>query len=129
MQFETQQSIQPQPESIEQDCDPRTTTTTDPEQEWAKICAEHGIEENGIDASTNRDEDSTVRIYACATMWHEDRDEMLQMLKAVMRLDFDQGTRRIAKENWIGEGDQSQYYELEGEKMFRLIFRIDLHDI
>ncbi|CAN8004853.1 unnamed protein product, partial [Ixodes hexagonus] len=40
--------------------------------------------------------DDVTRIYACATMWHETKDEMLQLLKSVLRqvLDRDQTTRR-----------------------------------
>jgi len=68
------------------------------------------VELDSIDAKPNPIEDDTIRIYACATMWHEDRNEMLQMLKAVMRLDYDQAIQRIAKENF---GDSSKYFELE----------------
>lgn len=42
-------------------------------REWARICAEQGMEEDSIDAKPNPKEDDTIRIYACATMWHEDR--------------------------------------------------------
>lgn len=31
------------------------------------------------------DEDDVTRIYACATMWHETKEEMLQLLKSVLR--------------------------------------------
>ena len=32
-----------------------------------------------------KDSDRTTRIYACATMWHETEDEMLEMLKSIFR--------------------------------------------
>lgn len=44
-------------------------------------------------------------------MWHEVKNEMLQLLKSIMRLDFDQGAKRIAKEQY---NEVDEYYELEG---------------
>ncbi|PRD30217.1 UNVERIFIED_CONTAM: hypothetical protein NCL1_27103 [Trichonephila clavipes] len=35
-----------------------------------------------------RSSDHITRIYACATMWHETTEEMLQMLKSVVRYSF-----------------------------------------
>ena len=34
-----------------------------------------------------RASDKVTKIYACATMWHESRDEMMEMLKSVFRVD------------------------------------------
>ena len=31
--------------------------------------------------------DSITRIYGCATMWHENYDEMIEMLKSIYRID------------------------------------------
>ncbi len=55
--------------------------------------------------------DETVTIFVCATMWHENKEEMIQMLKAVMRLDADQCARRHAKEHF---GVDQDYYDIEG---------------
>lgn len=41
--------------------------------------------------------DSITRIYTCATMWHETREEIITFLKSVMYLDEDQSARRVAQ--------------------------------
>ena len=56
------------------------------------------------------DEDNTGRIFVCATMWHENKEEMIQMLKAVMRLDVDQFNKKMAQELF---GAITDYYEIE----------------
>lgn len=43
------------------------------------------------------DGDDVTRIYACATMWHETKDEMLQLLKSLLRMDYDQSARRLSR--------------------------------
>ena len=43
------------------------------------------------------DSDRITRIYACATMWHETSEEMLQFLKSIMRMDEDQSARENAQ--------------------------------
>lgn len=82
-------------------------------EDWIKVCRTLGIEEDSIDAKPNPEDDETIRIYICATMWHEDRNEMLQMLKAVMRLDYEQGARKIAKKHF-GNEQNKLIYEMEG---------------
>ncbi|KAI1291990.1 Chitin synthase 8 [Halotydeus destructor] len=42
-------------------------------------------------------EDTITKVIACATMWHETTDEMVQMLKSVFRMDEDQCARRNAQ--------------------------------
>ncbi|XP_054721541.1 LOW QUALITY PROTEIN: chitin synthase chs-2-like [Uloborus diversus] len=58
-----------------------------------------------------RSSDHITRIYACATMWHETTEEMLQMLKSVVRMDEDQCARRNAQK-YLRIVDPD-YYEFE----------------
>jgi chitin synthase len=57
--------------------------------------------------------DSITRIYACATMWHETKSEMLEMLKSVFRMDEDQSARRVAQK-YLKVVD-NDYYEFESK--------------
>lgn len=58
-------------------------------------------------------ENLVTRIFVCATMWHETRDEMMEFLKSIFRMDDDQSARRLAKEYF--KTDDSDYYEFESE--------------
>jgi chitin synthase len=60
-----------------------------------------------------KDSDLIRRVFACATMWHEEPDEMKQMLKSLFRMDSDQAARRLAQK-YLGVVDPD-YYELEGD--------------
>lgn len=60
-----------------------------------------------------RASDHTTRIIACATMWHENNDEMKEFLKSVMRLDEDQCARRITQ-TYLHIRDPD-FYEYESE--------------
>ena len=51
-------------------------------------------------------------IYACATMWHETRQEMVQLLKSVFRLDADQMARWLAM--MVYRHEDPDYYDFEG---------------
>ncbi|GJQ67345.1 hypothetical protein Trydic_g19490, partial [Trypoxylus dichotomus] len=69
-----------------------------------------------IDYASLQPHDSVARIYACATMWHETKEEMLEFLKSIFRLDEDQCARRIVRDE-LGI-ELSDYYELETHIFF-----------
>ena len=58
------------------------------------------------------EDDYTTRLLICATMWHETKEEMLQMLKSLIRLDEDQCAKKNAKQ-FLNVKIQD-YYEFEG---------------
>ena len=43
--------------------------------------------------STVKATDHVTKIYACATMWHESKGEMMEMLKSLYRVDSDYSAR------------------------------------
>ncbi|XP_022255271.1 uncharacterized protein LOC106470918 [Limulus polyphemus] len=73
-----------------------------------------------VDKVQNKDEVS--RIYGCATMWHETGEEMVQMLKSVMRVDEDQAARKNAQK-YLAIVDPD-YYEFEVHIFFDDAFEL-----
>lgn len=56
-----------------------------------------GTESSSTTPKTVKASDSITRIYTCATMWHETKDEMLTFLKSIFHMDEDQSARRVAQ--------------------------------
>lgn len=83
--------------------------STDPSQHYETI-SEHAEETKKLNSS-----DQITKIYACATMWHETTEEMVQMLKSVIRMDEDQCARRNAQK-YLRIVDPD-YYEFEGKTL------------
>ncbi|XP_062596157.1 chitin synthase chs-2-like [Saccostrea cucullata] len=75
---------------------------------------------------TNTNEKNHPVVYACATMWHETRFEMVQLLKSLFRLDKDQFDREVeyqsAKEENKNDPNKTNlpedYYEFEAHILF-----------
>ncbi|XP_063529252.1 chitin synthase chs-2-like [Cydia strobilella] len=82
-------------------------------------------------ASSNQDaydahpSDNITRIYICATMWHETKDEMIEFLKSICRLDAHQCGKRIERKYFnIMSPD---YYELEAHIFMDDAFEVSDH--
>ncbi|XP_070509760.1 chitin synthase chs-2 isoform X6 [Chironomus tepperi] len=75
--------------------------------------------------SNVKSSDHITRIYTCATMWHETKDEMIEFLKSVLRLDEDQCARRVAQK-YLRIVDPD-YYEFETHIFFDDAFEISDH--
>ncbi|XP_030374774.1 chitin synthase chs-2 isoform X1 [Scaptodrosophila lebanonensis] len=69
--------------------------------------------------------DNITRIFSCATMWHETKDEMIEFLKSIMRMDEDQCARRVAQK-YLRVLDPD-YYEFETHIFFDDAFEISDH--
>jgi chitin synthase len=61
--------------------------------------------------------DHIPQIFICATMWHETKEELMEFLKSILRLDEDQCARRMAMKYIQLNKDEidNDYYDLESE--------------
>ncbi|KAK6623467.1 hypothetical protein RUM43_009319 [Polyplax serrata] len=89
--------------------------------------------DQSIALNRRRDEFETVgkksgvppHIIACATMWHETRPEMLEMLKSLLRLDNDQCLKLSAKKCVNDPEAEANFYTYEAHIFFDDAFEIE----
>ncbi|XP_011200587.2 chitin synthase chs-2 isoform X1 [Bactrocera dorsalis] len=72
-----------------------------------------------------KESDKIPQLIVCATMWHENQEEMMEFLKSIVRLDEDQCARRMAKLHINGGKSDNEYYELETNIFFDDAFVLD----
>lgn len=82
-------------------------------------------ESSNANSVKTKTSDSITKIYACATMWHETRSEMMEMMKSLFRMDEDQSARRVAQKYLkVVDGD---YYEFESKLTRRSVLANTLY--
>merc|ERR1719376_1942980 len=67
--------------------------------------------------------DNVTRIMGCATMWHENSDEMIEMIKSIFRIDEDYSARFLARS--ILNVEDEDFYEWETHIFFVDAFEPD----
>ena len=75
------------------------------------------------DGATLKPRDDITRIKGCATMWHENSEEMIEMLKSIFRMDEDYCARHLARN--ILKVEHNDNYEWETHIFFDDAFEPD----
>jgi len=62
-------------------------------------------------------QDHIPQVFVCATCWHETKEELIEFLKSILRLDEDQCARRMAMKYVQPNKNEidKDYYDLESE--------------
>ncbi|XP_071123865.1 chitin synthase chs-2-like [Mytilus edulis] len=79
---------------------------------------------NPTDDWSSKRKVKTPMIYMCATMWHEERNEMIQLLKSIIRTDEDQSARRNVTDQFVDY--DPDYYEMQAHVFFDDAFKYDV---
>lgn len=77
---------------------------------------EQNLDREDLNANNKR-KDRITKIYACATMWHEERNEMNHLISSILRLDKDQCAMRVTQKHYKVQIED--YYELESKCSYR----------
>lgn len=85
-----------------------------------KICYRLNLDKVKTDKNEEEGIEDTIppMIYACGTMWHETRQEMVQLLKSLFRMDKDQCIRKQAVDTFGAKPSEVKYYEFEPHILF-----------
>ena len=75
------------------------------------------------DGKTLKPKDDITRIKGCATMWHENSEEMIEMIKSIFRMDEDYCARQLARS--ILKVEDPDNYEWETHIFFDDAFEPD----
>ncbi|XP_043255985.1 chitin synthase chs-2-like [Colletes gigas] len=73
------------------------------------------------DTIINKRSICATQIYACATMWHETKEEMNELIGSILRLDQDQCAMKVTQKYY--KISIKDYYELETHILFDDAFR------
>lgn len=76
---------------------------------------EQDFDKDDPDTAVNKRKDRVTRIYACATMWHEEKNEMNHLVGSILRLDKDQCAIHVTQKYY--KVHIEDYYELESKSI------------
>ncbi|XP_029674249.1 chitin synthase chs-2-like isoform X2 [Formica exsecta] len=77
---------------------------------------EQDFDREDLNTTINKRKDRVTRIYACATMWHEEKNEMNHLVNSILRLNKDQSAMHVTQEHY--KVHIEDYYELETHIFF-----------